>query len=73
MIQEIRFSDEFLKAFKKRKKRYKSLPQDVDDKRATTMLQLLLASGLFTLQKTGMDLAMEDIAKGRYQYLFILG
>ena len=30
MIQEIRFSDEFLKAFKKLKKRYKSLPQDVN-------------------------------------------
>lgn len=30
MIQEIRFSDEFLKAFKKLKRRYKSLPQDVN-------------------------------------------
>lgn len=30
MILEIRFSDEFLKAFKKLKKRYKSLPQDVN-------------------------------------------
>ena len=30
MIQDIRFSDEFLKAFKRLKKRYKSLPQDVN-------------------------------------------
>lgn len=30
MIQDIRFSDEFLKSFKKLKKRYKSLPQDVN-------------------------------------------
>lgn len=37
----------------------------MNDKRATTMLQLLLASGLFTQQKTGMELAMEDIAEGR--------
>lgn len=42
-----------------------TLCYDVDDKRATTMLQLLLASGLFTQQKTGMEMAMEDIAEGR--------
>lgn len=42
-----------------------TLRYDKDDKRATTMLQLLLASGLFTVEKTGMELAMEDIAEGR--------
>ncbi|MBQ0056287.1 MAG: hypothetical protein KBT20_01410 [Bacteroidales bacterium] len=42
-----------------------TLCYDVDDKRATTMLQLLLASGLFTQQKTGLQMAMDDIAEGR--------
>lgn len=41
------------------------LRYDKNDKRATTMLQLLLASGLFTEQKSGMELAMDDIAEGR--------
>lgn len=45
-----------------------TLRYDTDDKRAITMLQLLLASGLFTQQKTGMELAMEDIAEGRINH-----
>lgn len=45
-----------------------TLRYDMNDARATTMLQLLLASGLFTQQKTGMELAMEDIAEGRINH-----
>ena len=45
-----------------------TLRYDMNDKRATTMLQLLLASGLFTVQKTGMELAMDDIAEGRINH-----
>ena len=45
-----------------------TLCYDMDDKRATTMLQLLLASGLFTEKKSGMELAMQDIAEGRINH-----
>ena len=50
MILEIRFSDEFLKAFKKLKKRYKSLPQDVnaliDDLKTNPEIGIPLRNGM---------------------------
>ena len=47
-----------------------TLVYDLNDKRATTMLQLLLASGLFIEHKAkrGMDQALEDVAAGRVHH-----
>ena len=43
-----------------------TLQYDTADKRAVTMIQLLLTSGLFVeKKKTGMEEAMEDIEFGR--------
>lgn len=45
-----------------------TLCYDTEDKRATTMIQLLLASGLFTQKKSGMEMALDDIAAGRVNH-----
>ena len=45
-----------------------TLCYDKDDKRAQTMIQLLLASGLFTQKITGMELAIDDISAGRVNH-----
>lgn len=45
-----------------------TLCYDKDDMRAQTMIELLLASGLFTQKKTGMELAIDDINAGRVNH-----
>ena len=44
-----------------------TLDYDLDDKRAVTMINLLLASGLFT-QRPSIDAALEDVAAGRINH-----
>ncbi|MCQ2323803.1 MAG: hypothetical protein MJZ53_02995 [Paludibacteraceae bacterium] len=45
-----------------------TLDYDMNDQRAVTMLELLLASGLFTQRKPSIDSALEDIQAGRINH-----
>lgn len=44
------------------------LDYDKNDKRAETMIELLLASGLFKKRVPSIESALEDIAEGRIHY-----
>jgi len=75
MISEVRFADEFNRAFKRLRKRYRSLPQDLKQLLASLVENpqqgVELYNGLRKVSDDFLDQTIRDVGQGKFTTISI--